>query len=205
MKKIPVMFDMTFDDKGNRIIENRISDRAHDIFARATNVVPTIKRDGTAVMVDDEGRIFTRRAVKQGKVAPEGFILADHDDVTDISFGWEPWEGSSFRKIIKAFLADFDGELEAGTFELVSPKINGNPERVDHTVLFPHGSEVAEGFPSIEDIMAHDHDPIGFFKPIFADFKERGIEGIVFWVDGIPAVKLRCKDFFPEMDSRFKK
>lgn len=72
-----------------------------------------------------------------------------------------------------------------------------------------HGCERAIEFPSIEDILNSD-DPFKMLEPIFADFRVRSIEGIVFWVadeDGNliePRFKVRCKDFFPDMDERPK-
>lgn len=95
------------------------------------------------------------------------------------------------------------------TFELIGPKINGNPEKVTADELRIHGQEKATGFPSIQDILDSD-EPFEVLKPIFADFRAKHIEGIVFWIadaDGSliePRFKVRCKDFFPEMDTRPK-
>ena len=95
------------------------------------------------------------------------------------------------------------------TFELLGPKINGNPERVDAEELRIHGNEKATNFPTIQEILVNN-EPFEMLKPIFTDFRARHIEGVVFWTadeDGNliePRFKVRCKDFFPEMDTRPK-
>lgn len=201
MRKIPMLFEMKFDDLGNRIIANKVSDRARAALL-AGEARATWKRDGTAAMLDEAGNWFMRRAVKPGKKAPEGFIALETDPNTNITFGWEPAAGTGFAKFWRAAIAE--GGFAPGTFELVAPKINGNPEGVDAPKLIPHGSELVEGVPDVEDILDAE-DPIGLLRPLFEGFKDNGVEGIVWWVDGVPVVKLRAKDFFPEMDSRFRR
>lgn len=203
MKKIPLLFALEFDDKGNRVISDDIDPRAEILFDSFREVNATIKYDGTATMLDDDGNWFTRRSVKPGKIAPEGFVLAETDPNTGISFGWERAETSPFRKMLNKAIESFPGDPEAGTYELIGPKINGNPERVTKDTLVPHGCAEAEGFPDIEDISRNRDNLKEFLFPFFTDFRDKGIEGIVFWVDGVPSVKIRVKDFFPEIDSRF--
>lgn len=69
-------------------------------------------------------------------------------------------------------------------------------------MLVRHGTTVVEGFPSVAGILSAD-DPRALLEPFFADFRALGIEGVVWWVEGEPVVKLRAKDFFPEMDARW--
>lgn len=201
MKKMTVLFAQILDDKGNRVISDRIHERAEAIFT-SQDVRATIKVDGTATFLDEDGNWFSRRAVRPGKNAPEGFIPMETDPKTGITFGWEPIEGSSLHK---AFKKAVTGDERPGTFELIGPKINGNPEGVDTDRLVPHGSAPAEGFPSVEEMDAHRDDLREFLFPFFARFREQSIEGIVWWIDGEPKIKLRVKDFFPEDDSRFKR
>lgn len=202
MKKIPMLLAMTFDDKGNRVITNEVSEKARFLLDHP-DAVATWKRDGTAVKLNEDGEWFARRTVKKGKSAPAGFILEEFDPVTGHSFGWEPIEGSAFRKMWKRAVEGED--FAPGTFELIGPKINGDPEKIGKDTLIRHGSEIIEDFPTIDEIKEHEDDVIGFLLPFFTDFRARGIEGIVWWVDGVPAVKLRAKDFFPDMDSRFRR
>lgn len=203
MKKIPMLLNMKFDDKGNRVITNEINPKAEFLFA-AENVIATIKKDGTAAMLTEDGAWMMRRAVNKGKKEPEDFLLAEEDANTGKKFGWEPMENSAFRKfMIKAI--ENGSDFKPGTFELVGPKINGNPEGVDKEMLLRHGAHHADGFPTIHEIAEHKDDLIGFLTPFFEEFDRDGVEGIVFWADGVPAVKIRVKDFKPEKDSRFKK
>ena len=218
MKKMPIIFDMTFDSEGERevlhTIREEIRDLVNSTLAEGGHIIPTFKRDGTAVFRDSEGNWFTRRAVKTGKQAPEGFIALETDPNTGTTFGWEPKESSPMKKFlnkaIEKFIHDNGAEPPRNTtFELLGPKINGNPERVDAEELRIHGQEKATDFPTIQDILDSD-EPFEMLKPIFAYFRAKHIEGIVFWIadeDGNliePRFKIRCKDFFPEMDTRPK-
>lgn len=218
MKKMPVIFNLHFNEEGDRTVLHTIRGDIRDLISNTLvegkRIVPTFKRDGTAVFRDADGDWFTRRAVRPGKEAPEGFIPLETDPNTGITFGWEPKESSSMKKFlnraIARFIEDNGAEPPKGTtFELLGPKINGNPEKVAADELRIHGCERATEFPTIEDILNSD-DPFEMLEPIFADFRVRNIEGIVFWVadeDGNliePRFKVRCKDFFPDMDERTK-
>ena len=218
MKKMPVIFNLHFNEEGDRTvlhtIRGDIRNLVNKTLAEGKRIVPTFKRDGTAVFRDADGEWFTRRAVRPGKKAPEGFIPLETDPNTGITFGWEPKESSSMKKFLNRAITRFieDNGTEPPkdtTFELLGPKINGNPEKVSADELRIHGCERATEFPTIEDILNSD-DPFAMLEPIFADFRARNIEGIVFWVadeDGglvEPRFKVRCKDFFPEMDERPK-
>lgn len=218
MKKMPIIFDMTFNEDGDRevihTIRTEIRNLVNSTLAEGGHIIPTFKRDGTAVFCDADGKWFTRRAVKTGKQAPEGFIALETDPNTSTTFGWEPKESSPMKKFLDRAITRFiddngDEPPRNTTFELLGPKINGNPEHVDVEELRIHGQEKADGFPTIQDILAND-EPFEMLKPIFADFRAQHIEGIVFWTadkDGNliePRFKVRCKDFFPEMDERPK-
>ena len=71
MKKMPIIFDMTFNKDGERkvlhTIRKEIRDLVNTTLADGGHIIPTFKRDGTAVFCDDDGKWFTRRAVKTGK------------------------------------------------------------------------------------------------------------------------------------------
>lgn len=218
MKKMPVIFDLHFNEEGDREVMHTIREEIRDLVNKTLtdggSIVPTFKRDGTAVFCDANGAWFTRRAVRPGKETPEGFIPLETDPNTGITFGWEPKESSSMKKFlnraIDRFVEDNGSEPPKDTtFELLGPKINGNPEKVAADELRIHGQEQATEFPTIEDILDSD-DPFKMLEPIFADFRTRNIEGIVFWTadkDGgliEPRFKVRCKDFFPDMDERSK-
>lgn len=93
MKKMPIIFDMTFNEDGDRevihTIRTEIRNLVNSTLAEGGHIIPTFKRDGTAVFCNAEGNWFTRRAVKTGKQAPEGFIALETDPNTGTTFGWE--------------------------------------------------------------------------------------------------------------------
>lgn len=87
------------------------------------------------------------------------------------------------------------GQFEAGTFELVGPTISANPENLDRHMLIKHGeSSIADRVPDMTQVDPEEAWDI--LEPIFAQFKEEGIEGIVWWGTNGKRVKLREKDFF---------
>lgn len=93
MKKMPVIFNLHFNEDGDRevihTIRKEIRNLVNSTLAEGKQIIPTFKRDGTAVFCDAEGNWFTRRAVKTGKQAPEGFIALETDPNTGTTFGWE--------------------------------------------------------------------------------------------------------------------
>lgn len=207
MKKIPMFFALDFDVNGNRTVSDVMNDKAIVLF-ESDDVRTTVKIDGTAMKLFEDGRWFARRNVKRGKNAPVGFILEEEDTNTGNRFGWEPVESSGFYKFFKRAIENYSGEPIPGTYELIGPKIQGNPERVEVDMLIPHGSTSPQDkgfdFPTIAEIEESvKNDTVKeFLTPYFETFRENSIEGVVWWVGNEPRVKLRCVDFFPEMDSR---
>lgn len=194
MKKMPMLFNAEYPEPHTRVVLNELNPAAVERLVGAREVVATMKRDGTATRLDENGNWFARRMVREGKVAPEGFVPLETDPNTGKTFGWEPMENSPMKKFHADALAHHEGELEPGTYELVGPAINSNKDQVDSNVLLRHGAEVLEDFPPMENVLNSTNlfEDLG---PFFADLKERHREGVVFWVDGAPAVKLRVTDF----------
>lgn len=203
MKKIPMLFAMTFDDEGRRVVDfSTFNERAIDAL-EGREIVATRKMDGTAMMIDEDGNWFARRIVKPGKKIPSGFVEVDFDPATGKHVGWVPAETSPFAKFWREAVREAEDDFEPGTtWELIGPKVNGNPEHAERHILVRHGEIEVEDFPAIEEIMEHD-DPRALLEPIFERFRAEDVEGVVWWADGVPAGKLRAKDFFPEMDSRW--
>lgn len=195
-KKMTALFTI---DRERHIGTRFVNPDAFWLFTEKSNA--TIKRDGTAILVDNDGAVFARRSVRKGKKAPEGFRLAEIDRNTGHAFGVEPVEHSGFHKMFEEAMANRNHEiLEPGTCELVGPKINGNPENMDKHMLIKHGSERADG---LFDMWAMDpEEAYETLLPIFEDFKGRGIEGIVWYGNDGKRVKLRVKDFFGDLNRR---
>lgn len=189
VKKMPALFVI---DRVKHMGTEEINPAAAWVFTEPAKV--TAKKDGTGVTVTEDGEVFVRRSVKAGKKAPAGFRLAEHDDFTGHSFGMEPVEQSGFAKMFREAMTHHDGQLEPGTYELVGPKINGNPEKLAHHTLLRHGDDEITEIPDLRTI--NPADAFEILKKIFTDFLERGIEGVVWAGADNKRVKLRTKDFF---------
>jgi hypothetical protein len=134
LKKIPCLFKRDFSDRGRPILLDEVTPGCE--WALAGEGVATRKWDGTACMVQG-GRLFARYDCKSGKTPPLGAIPCDPepDPVTGHWPHWVPAEGPQFKWHIEAF----SHHLEDGTYELIGPKVNGNPENFSTHYLVRHG------------------------------------------------------------------
>lgn len=151
--------------------------------------VATRKYDGTCVMYDGE-RWWARREVKPGKTAPTQFRPVETDEVTGKTVGWEPIEMSSFARYHAEALANHEETGEywpVGTYELIGPKVNGNPERVDRHELWAHAAaDVLDDFERTFD---------GLRGAVIAHHHLVGAEGIVWHHPDGRMAKLKARDF----------
>lgn len=132
MRKIPTLFVRDPDDRKHVLPE--VTPGCEWVLAGEGEA--TRKYDGTCLMFD--GRAwFARREVKPGKEPPAGWVQVDHDDVTGKSVGWEPVTQSPFAKVAAEAIRWY-GSAPAGTYELIGPKINGNPEQWNGHGLISH-------------------------------------------------------------------
>jgi len=147
--------------------------------------IPTRKYDGTCVMFDG---IFwwARREVKEDKPSPEGFVALGTDPETGKTVGWEPVEQSTFAKWHAEALSHGLTGLRAwpdGTYELIGPKVNGNPEgEQEHRLQWHAIAEVLDDAPRSFDGLAtylHAHP----------------YEGIVWHHDDGRMCKIKRRDF----------
>lgn len=100
--------------------------------------IATRKYDGTCCMFDGESW-WARREVKPGKSRPEDFRALMTDESTGKSVGWVPMASSSFAKWHADALRTLVPEnIEAGTYELCGPKINGDPDDFGQHCLVCH-------------------------------------------------------------------
>jgi hypothetical protein len=133
VKKIPTLFVRNPDDR--RYVTDAVTPGCEWVLVGEG--VATRKYDGTCVLLDPEGGWWARREVKPGKTPPAGWYEVDRDDVTGKSVGWEPIGSSPFVKFFDEAVKRLDARAP-GTYELIGPKINGNPEEVMHHTLVPH-------------------------------------------------------------------
>lgn len=141
--------------------------------------IPTRKFDGTCCMVRD-GVLYKRYELRPGKQAPEGFEAAtDVDPVTGKQQGWVPvGDGKEDQYHREAFELGCDD----ATYELVGPKVQGNPERFPRHELIMHGFHILAC------------NPRTFIE--IRDYLDRtDIEGIVWHHPDGRMVKIKGKDF----------
>lgn len=171
MKKIPTLFQRS-DDR--RHVIDKVTPGCEWVLAGEG--VATRKYDGTCVMFDGE-RWWARREVKPGKNAPPQFVEVEHDDTTGKTVGWAPYETSSFAQFLDEAVARWDEPPPIGTWELVGPKINGNPEHSETHAIVLHGVIKLDGrwgegtdaprtFDALRDwLLAHDYEGIVWHHP----------------------------------------
>lgn len=174
MQKIISLFQRNYD--GDRLVRDEVVSGAEWVL-RGEGIA-TRKYDGTCCMVRD-GVLYKRYDVKKGKKPPPNFEAAQEpDEVTGHWPGWVPvGDGPDDRWHLEAFKGPFDN----GTYELLGPKVQGNPEKLNGHTLTRHGSDIVEAPRTFNEIREW--------------FKGRDIEGIVWWHPGGAMVKIKKKDF----------
>lgn len=129
----------------------------------------------------EKGNYYKRREVKKDKMPPVGFLQEDFDPNTGKKVGWIAVDFSS--KEDKYHIEAFNPAYSDGTYELVGPKIQGNPEKYKKHTLIKHSeAEILNDVPrTYQDI---------------ADYMSNlDIEGIVFHHSDGRMAKIKKKDF----------
>ncbi|MEV6600575.1 DUF5565 family protein [Actinoplanes sp. NPDC051346] len=94
-------------------------------------------------MLDEHGDWWARREVRPGKNPPPHYVPLSVDETTGKTMGWEPIGQSAFAKFHAEALGN--EQRRAGTYELVGPKINGNPESTEaHELVSHHDAETLD-------------------------------------------------------------
>lgn len=173
MQKIPTLFLRTEDMRNVTREVNPVCQWVLD-----GEGAPTRKYDGVCVMFDGTSW-WARREVKPGKVTPPNYVPISTDPITGKVVGWEPAEQSAFTKYINEAINYVEslGEDERdipwtpGTFELIGPKINGNPEGKESHYLQRHSMAeilkyVPRDFDGLRDwLLAHPYEGIVWHHP----------------------------------------
>lgn len=182
MKKIPTVFER--DWNGDR---SRVVDQVHAgcEWVLAGEGKATRKMDGTCCMVRSN-RLFKRRELPKNTTAPDGFEVADYDTETGKTVGWVAVGEGPEDKYHREAWTGCDTWPD-GTYELVGPKIQGNPEGWQFHLLLRHG---AKGGPM---------SPIPNVPRSFEGLREwlagQNIEGIVFHHPDGRMAKIKLRDF----------
>lgn len=181
MKKIVSLFQRDYD--GDRLVRDEVVPGAEWVLAGEG--VATRKWDGTCVLIQG-GAMWKRYEVKKGKTPPLGFVAAtDEDPVTGKTQGWVPVGDGPDDKWFREALVNDDAspaDYTDGTYELVGPKVQGNPEQFSEHRLVRHGAD-------------HLLDAPRNFDRIRDYFTVVGIEGIVWHRSNGDMVKIKGKDF----------
>lgn len=143
--------------------------------------VATRKYDGTSCLVRD-GKLYKRRELRQGDVAPPDFESLGTDENTGKTVGWVPvGDGPEDRWHREAFAAlPF---WDDGTYELVGPKTQGNKDRFEVQMLYAHAK--ATTYP----------DAPRDFDGLRAWLTEHVIEGLVWHHPDGRMAKIKRRDF----------
>ena len=176
MKKIPSLFQRNYET--DRLVRDEVVPGSEWVLDGEG--VPTRKLDGTCCMVKD-GVLFKRHDVKKGRTKPYGFISAQEPD--PVTGHWPGWVEVGNGNEDKWHREAFRDYYINGTYELVGPKIQGNPENRGNHNLVPHGAETLEDFPRS-------------YPAIKEWFRDKDIEGIVWHHSDGKMVKIKKKDFF---------
>lgn len=187
MRKIISLFQRDYD--GDRLVRDEVVPGAEWVIAGEG--VATRKFDGTCCMVRD-GKLYKRYDAKQGKTPPAGFEPAQEPDpVTGHHPGWLPvGDGPEDRWFREAWS---EGDITNGTYELIGPKVQGNPEDSAAHILVEHGEWIiGDSFaanPAKWDECPRDFNGIRDF------LASHDIEGIVWHHTDGRMVKIKTKDF----------
>lgn len=179
MKKIPTLFER--DWNGDR---SRVTPQVHEgcEWVLAGEGVATRKMDGMCCMVRG-GKLYKRRELRKSESAPPLFEAADHDEETGKTVGWVPCDVGPEDKW---HMLAFEGRAFAdGTYELVGPKTQGNPECYEAQTLVSHSD------PSLILDPQSPRD----FDSLRAWMAAQDIEGIVWHHSDGRMAKLKLRDF----------
>lgn len=186
MKKIPSVFQRNYET--DRQCRDEVVEGCEWVLAGEG--IATIKWDGTCCLIKN-GRLYRRydrkltkaahkqkRAGKTGpwvesdcKPAPDGWIACEPEPNQHTGHwpGWllvgdEPeseWHREAF--------ANFDIDQGPGTYELVGPKVQGNPHGLESHTLWKHGTiivTVVRNYAAIRDHLSNlEREGIVFHHP----------------------------------------
>jgi hypothetical protein len=168
MKKIPTMFTRDESKSGHPVMDEW---KPECLWVRDGEGFATVKLDGTNVKVEN-GRPFKRQKPKERDYDDAAYVPCDRANPAD-RWAWE------------AFDAGHDGD---GIYELVGPKIQGNPQQhVAHTLV--------RVVPPTNERIAITNGPERTFTGLRNWLTEHPIEGLVFHHPDGRMAKIKRRDF----------
>lgn len=180
MKKIPTVFERDWNGDRSRVVDHV---HAGCEWVIAGEGIATRKLDGTCCMVRD-GKLYKRRELRKGENEPPLFERADFDEETGKTVGWVPCDiGPEDKWHMAAFNVSAAAGWPDGTYELIGPKVQGNPEAAGVHMLVRH-----EGAPVFTDVPRS-------FDGLREWLAGKDIEGIVFHHPDGRMAKIKLRDF----------
>jgi hypothetical protein len=194
VKKIISLFQRNYET--DRLARDEVVPGAEWVLAGEGR--PTEKLDGTCCLVRD-GMLWARYDCKGSahrplKPPPAGFVPSTDEYAPGEPFpndhytGWVPVgdeTGNPQYKWHREAWANFPFRYLDGTYELVGPKVQGNPYSLARHMLFMHGIETLR-----DDLVGRTFDSIRAY------LAGHIIEGIVWHhPDGRRMVKVKRRDF----------
>lgn len=179
MKKIPTIFERDWSDPRHPILDKPNPACA---WVFAGEGAATRKWDGTCCLAR-AGQLWKRRELRPGEAAPPGFEPEQQDPGTGKTVGWVPVGAGPEDRWHREALAAAPAPLPDGTFELIGPKVQGNPEAAPAHRLEPHAHA-----PVLEDCPRS-------FAGLRAFLAGRDLEGLVFHHPDGRMGKIKLRDF----------
>lgn len=177
MKKIISLFQRNYD--GDRLVRNEVVPGAEWVINGEG--VASRKWDGTSCLVRD-GKLYKRYDAKAGRTPPQGWEAAEPEPDKNTGH-WPGWlsvgDGPDDQWHREAFNLS---HMPDGTYELIGPKVQGNPEGYAIHVLIQHGVENLPDAP-------RDFDGLKVY------LTEHDIEGIVWHHPDGRMCKIKARDF----------
>lgn len=181
MKKIPTLFERDWEGDRSRVF-NQV--HAGCEWVLIGEGVATRKLDGTCCMARGS-QLFKRRELRPGEAKPHGFEEAGYDEETKKTVGWVPVGPGTEDRWHREALSRADVWPD-GTYELVGPKIQGDPEDWGYHCLVSHSGH---------QVQMPWEDPPRTFDGLREWFADKHIEGIVFHHPDGRMAKIKKRDF----------
>lgn len=186
MKKIPSVFERDWAGDKSRVLPKLT---AGCEWVMRGEGIPTRKWDGTACLLR-AGVLYKRYDAKAGRTPPATFEPAQEE--ADPQTGhWPGWvlvgDGPEDQWHVEALASA--GLLADGTYELVGPKVHGNPEHEPIHRLIRHG---ADGL-TVGRVPAKDERDL--YANLASYLSLAPIEGVVFWHPDGRMAKIKRRDF----------
>lgn len=179
MKKIPTLFEREYANHEVVGIREKVTEGMEWVLDGKG--VATVKIDGSCCSIIN-GEFYKRYDAKRGKKPPEGAIpCCEADQVTGHHPHWVKvdWNNPSDKWFVNAF--ENTPEVKDGTYEAIGVHFQGNPYGLSDDILEPHGVKIVEVERTFYGIREYLY--------------KNNIEGLVFWLDGVPMCKIKRSDF----------